>query len=54
MTSQSPLTSTNTYSVTLDGLKQLEADLHTHIHKENNILFPRAQALENTLAMASV
>ncbi len=40
----------NTYRVMLDGLKQLEADLHTHIHKENNILFPRAQTLENTFA----
>jgi iron-sulfur cluster repair protein YtfE (RIC family) len=24
----------------------LEADLHVHIHLENNILFPRAVALE--------
>jgi len=24
----------------------LEADLHVHIHLENNILFPRAIALE--------
>lgn len=29
------------------GLKTLESDLHTHIHLENNILFPRAIALEN-------
>lgn len=36
----------NTYRVTLDGLKALEADLHIHIHKENNILFPRAIELE--------
>ena len=28
------------------GLKELEADLHRHIHLENNILFPRALALE--------
>jgi regulator of cell morphogenesis and NO signaling len=28
------------------GLLALEADLHTHIHLENNILFPRAIALE--------
>jgi regulator of cell morphogenesis and NO signaling len=33
----------------LDGLKRLEADLHIHIHKENNILFPRAAALEKQL-----
>lgn len=28
------------------GLQALEADLHTHIHLENNILFPRAVAME--------
>jgi regulator of cell morphogenesis and NO signaling len=28
------------------GLQALEGDLHTHIHLENNILFPRAVALE--------
>jgi regulator of cell morphogenesis and NO signaling len=35
-----------TYRAMLDGLKALEADLHTHIHLENNILFPRVIALE--------
>lgn len=35
-----------TYLAMLDGLQNLEADLHRHIHKENNILFPRAAALE--------
>ncbi len=34
----------NTYRVLLDGLLELERDMHTHIHKENNILFPRAAA----------
>ena len=29
-----------------DGLRALEADLHTHIHLENNVLFPRGIALE--------
>jgi regulator of cell morphogenesis and NO signaling len=28
------------------GLQALESDLHVHIHLENNILFPRAIALE--------
>jgi len=28
------------------ALAELEADLHQHIHLENNILFPRAIALE--------
>ncbi len=27
------------------GLQELEADLHVHIHLENNILFPRMRAL---------
>lgn len=35
-----------TYRALLDGLAALEADLHTHIHLENNILFPRVIALE--------
>ncbi len=38
------------YQVLLDGLQELEADLHQHIHKENNILFPMAQAREAELA----
>ncbi len=29
-----------------EALSKLEADLHEHIHKENNILFPRAVELE--------
>ena len=30
------------------GLRQFEADLHQHLHLENNILFPRAMELEVT------
>ena len=33
-----------------EGLQALEADLHLHIHLENNILFPRAIALEQSAA----
>jgi regulator of cell morphogenesis and NO signaling len=32
----------NTFRAMLDGLHELEQDLHRHIHKENNVLFPRA------------
>jgi len=32
----------NTYRGLFAGLEELERDLHWHIHKENNILFPRA------------
>jgi regulator of cell morphogenesis and NO signaling len=39
----------NTYRAMLDGLSHLERDLHRHIHKENSILFPRAQKLEQDL-----
>ena len=34
----------------LDGLKQLAWDLHQHIHKENNVLFPKAIRFESELA----
>lgn len=30
------------------ALQEMEADLHEHIHLENNILFPKAVALEET------
>ncbi len=40
----------NTYRALFDGLHDLEKDLHIHIHKENNILFPRAAQLEQKLA----
>jgi regulator of cell morphogenesis and NO signaling len=32
----------NTYRALFQGLQELEADLHRHIHLENNVLFPRA------------
>lgn len=34
----------NTQRALLAGLEAFEADLHRHVHKENNILFPRAMA----------
>lgn len=36
----------NTYIVTFKKLEEFEADLHKHIHLENNILFPKAIAME--------
>lgn len=47
---QPPLNACPTYRVMLDSLARLELDLHEHIHKENQILFPRAQDLERQLA----
>jgi len=32
------------------GLAQLEADMHLHVHLENNVLFPRAARLTSTAA----
>lgn len=40
----------STYRAMLDGLDQLERDMHEHVHKENNILFPRAIELESATA----
>lgn len=34
-----------TFRAMIDGLQELEADMHQHVHKENNILFPRARSL---------
>ena len=36
------------YRTLYGALQEFEADLHQHIHLENNILFPRAIALENS------
>jgi regulator of cell morphogenesis and NO signaling len=36
-----------TYRVCLEELKAFEADLHRHVHLENNILFPKAIAMES-------
>ena len=35
-----------TYTVCLRELEAFERDLHAHVHLENNILFPKASALE--------
>lgn len=43
-----PTDACNTYKVTFAMLEEFEKDLHTHIHIENNIMFPRAIALEKT------
>ncbi len=49
-----PADACNTYRVVLDGLRELEIDLHRHIHKENSILFPRAIEREKSLSAAQV
>ena len=40
----------NSFRAMLSGLEHLEADLHLHIHKENEILFPKASEMEARLS----
>ncbi len=40
----------NSYRAMLKGLEEMELDLHEHIHKENNVLFPRLLELERQLS----
>ena len=42
----------NSYRMMLTGLQEMELDLHEHIHKENNVLFPRVLELEKRLTGA--
>lgn len=44
-----PANACNSYQFMLKKLKELDEDLHQHIHLENNILFPKALALEKEL-----
>jgi regulator of cell morphogenesis and NO signaling len=44
-----PADACNTFRGLYHGLAELERDTHEHIHVENNVLFPRAQAREDEL-----
>lgn len=44
-----PADACNTYMVTFKLLQEFEENLHEHIHLENNILFPKAIAMEASL-----
>lgn len=44
-----PADGCTTYRVGLQELESFEADLHAHVHLENNILFPKAMKLEGEL-----
>jgi regulator of cell morphogenesis and NO signaling len=44
-----PADACNTYKVTYALLREFEDNLHLHVHLENNILFPKAIALEEQL-----
>lgn len=45
-----PVGACPTYHAFYNGLHEFEQDLHQHIHLENNILFPRALAMEEATA----
>lgn len=45
-----PASACPTYRAFYEGLKEFEQDLHRHLGLENNILFPRAVALEASTA----
>ncbi len=42
---QPPQDACNTYRALFSGLQELEEDMHRHIHLENAVLFPAAQAM---------
>jgi regulator of cell morphogenesis and NO signaling len=44
-----PADACESFKALYDGLRELEDNLHEHIHKENNILFPKAVELEGEL-----
>ena len=46
---QVPADACISYQTLYQALENFEKDLHQHIHLENNILFPKALALENAL-----
>jgi regulator of cell morphogenesis and NO signaling len=49
---RSPRDACDAYRLLMAGLRELESDLHLHIHKENDILFPRAAAAEASQSSA--
>jgi regulator of cell morphogenesis and NO signaling len=50
----SPADGCTTYRVAFAELAQFERDLHRHVHLENNLLFPKAVALEQRASCETV
>ena len=44
---QPPEDACGTYRLVLEEIEAFERDLHTHVHLENNVLFPKAVELES-------
>jgi regulator of cell morphogenesis and NO signaling len=51
---QTPTDGCASYRALYDGLAQLETDMHLHVHKENNLLFPAVVALEERWTVATL
>jgi regulator of cell morphogenesis and NO signaling len=50
---QPPDDACGTYRLALEELEAFERDLHTHVHLENNVLFPKAVELESKIEHAT-
>jgi regulator of cell morphogenesis and NO signaling len=48
-----PVDACGTYRAAFESLKELEQDMHRHVHKENSILFPKAIELEQKLCASA-
>lgn len=48
---QPPADACPSFIALIDGLANMEQDLHLHMHKENNILHPRIRAKESQLSV---
>ena len=48
-----PADACETYRLVLKELEAFEQDLHTHVHLENNVLFPKAVELEEKVERAT-
>lgn len=47
---QAPEDACASYTALYQGLEEFEADMHLHVHKENNVLFPAVAELESRLS----
>jgi len=43
----------NTFRALFHGLEELEREMHLHVHLENHVLFPRAEALERQTVLST-
>lgn len=50
---QVPADGCASYRACFEGLAELEADTHLHVHKENNLVFPAVVQLEEQLPVAT-